>query len=144
MNTPVSDIMTPDPVSLHPSDSMLTVKELFHNHRFNHLPVVNSEHELVGMISKSDFYHLTMGIVHNKEEDEAENELLKGVKVEDIMIKGIAKIDPTDTIGVATEIFLENLFHALPIVDGKKLIGIVTCFDILKHQFKLAYPTQDI
>ena len=54
----------------------------------------------------------------------------------------IATLEPSSKIGTAAEVFLENLFHALPIVDDGKLVGIITSFDVLKYSFQKAYPNQ--
>ena len=53
--------------------------------------------------------------------------------VKDIMTKRLAKLEPTDKINVALEVFKENLFHALPVVEGDKIVGIVSTFDIIKR-----------
>jgi acetoin utilization protein AcuB len=49
------------------------------------------------------------------------------------MTTGIAKLEPTDKINVAMEIFKENLFHAIPVVLDEKLVGIITTYDILSN-----------
>ena len=53
-------------------------------------------------------------------------------KVEDIMTKGIASLESTDRINVALQVFSENLFHAIPVVDDGELVGMLTTFDIIK------------
>jgi CBS domain-containing protein len=56
----------------------------------------------------------------------------------------VATLEPQDKIGSAAELFLENLFHAVPIVKDDELQGIVTSFDIIKYTFHKEYPTQEI
>jgi predicted transcriptional regulator len=41
------------------------------------------------------------------------------------------QLDPDDTVGLAADIFLVNRFHALPVVDGVDLVGIVTSHDLI-------------
>ena len=50
------------------------------------------------------------------------------------MTKGLAKLTPDQRINVALEIFLENRFHAIPVVEEQsgELIGIITTFDVIK------------
>ena len=50
----------------------------------------------------------------------------------DIMTGGVAKVEPTDTVGTAASLFMLNRFHALPVVQGKKIVGIVTTLDLIK------------
>ena len=60
------------------------------------------------------------------------------------MTKHVATLEPEDKVGSAAELFLENLFHAVPIVKNNELKGIVTSFDIIKYTFNKEYPTQAI
>ncbi|MEZ4980721.1 MAG: CBS domain-containing protein [Saprospiraceae bacterium] len=48
----------------------------------------------------------------------------------------IVNLRPEDPASFAARIFGENLFHALPIVESGKLVGIVTTFDLLKMAFR--------
>jgi len=60
------------------------------------------------------------------------------------MTKHVATLEPEDKVGSAAELFLENLFHAVPIVKDGVLQGIVTSFDVIKYEFHKEYPTQDL
>jgi len=51
----------------------------------------------------------------------------------------LVKIEPDDKVGTAAELFLDNRFHALPVVAEGKLVGLVTTFDMLKYEFKKEY-----
>lgn len=46
------------------------------------------------------------------------------------------KLEPEDKIGTAAELFLDNRFHALPVVSDGYLVGLVTTFDVLRYEFK--------
>ncbi len=56
---------------------------------------------------------------------------LNNYNVEVIMTRGVGKLEPTDRINVALDIFAKNLFRALPVVEDDKLVGIVTVDDII-------------
>jgi Predicted transcriptional regulator, contains C-terminal CBS domains len=58
---------------------------------------------------------------------------LRAFKANDIMTSGLATMEPDEKINIALEVFKENLFHAIPIVEAGKLVGIVTTFDIIVH-----------
>jgi acetoin utilization protein AcuB len=49
------------------------------------------------------------------------------------MTEGVAKLEPYQRVNVALDLFKMNLFHALPVVENDRIIGIVTTFDIIKH-----------
>ena len=56
------------------------------------------------------------------------------------MTTKLATLEPSDKVGSAAEIFLEHLFHAVPIVKDGELVGIITSFDVMKYEFRKAYP----
>lgn len=128
---PVSNFMTRKLVTVVPSDPMTVVKEIFDTQRIHHLPVVKFR-TLVGMISKSDFLHFLHGMESSPAENEKEKSRLANYKVEDVMTTGIASLESTERLNVALQVFAENLFHAIPILENGELAGILTTFDIIK------------
>lgn len=129
---PISTIMTHDPITLHPKDTLTEVVKVFDNHNFHHIPVVQGG-RLVGMVSKTDLLHFRKGFSTNRVDDFNEMMRLQSHCVEDIMTKGLAKLEETDRINVAVEVFKHNFLHALPVVDGERLVGIVSTHDIIRH-----------
>ena len=129
---PVKTIMTSDLLTVSENDPLSRLKEIFEAHRFHHVPVTNGE-ELVGMISKTDFLFFTKGYLKSKIGQDFENIRLNTHEVKEIMTTGVATLDVNDKVNVALEVFKENLFHALPILEEGKLAGIVTTFDIIKN-----------
>ena len=59
------------------------------------------------------------------------------ITLADIMKKDVITIDPSKTIEDAVDIMVENKIKKLPVVDGDKLIGIITASDIAVLQPKL-------
>jgi len=128
---PVSSMMTTEVKTVEPEDTMKKVEQVFRENRIHHIPVVE-EGKLLGIVSKSDYLFFKRGFNDQTTDNRIDEFRLKIRKVKDIMTKGIAKLETADRIGVALEIFKENLFHAIPIVDDGKLEGIITTFDIIK------------
>jgi acetoin utilization protein AcuB len=62
-----------------------------------------------------------------------EKSRLQNYTAEDIMTTGIATLESTERINVALQVFAENLFHAIPVVDNGELVGMLTTFDIIRH-----------
>ena len=129
---PVSSIMSTDLVTVHPDDSMKRVEELFKRHKIHHLPVIDSG-KLVGMVSKSDYLFFKRGFNDQTTDERLDLFRLKVWKVSNVMTKGLAKMEPTDRINVALDVLEKNIFHAIPIVDEDKLVGIVTSLDVIRH-----------
>ena len=135
MNTlaPISTIMSTNLITVNPGDKLAVVKEKLDNNNIHHLPVVRFR-EIVGIISKTDLLSFLKGARNT--EGNAESYLndirLKNYTAEEIMTTGLAKLESTDRLNVAIEVFKENLFHAIPIVDDGALVGILTVHDIIK------------
>lgn len=129
---PISSIMTKDVINVHPEDTLKEVDDMFKVHSFHHLPVVKQD-KLVGMVSKSDFLFFKRGFNDNNLDAKVDLFRLKTHKVKDIMITRLAKLEPSDKINVALEVFKENLFHALPVVENGRIVGMLTTFDIINH-----------
>ncbi len=127
---PVSTIMTTDLITVSPNDPITTVKTIFDKNRIHHIPVID-QGKLVGIISKTDLLYFLRG-VSSIYQDFLNNVNMQQHKVSDLMTKGIAKVGPNDKISVVVEVFKENLFHAVPVVEEERLVGIVTTFDLIK------------
>lgn len=131
MNETVAQIMATNLITVAPDDNLEHVRELLLNHHIQHIPVVEGK-RLVGMISSYDLVKIG-----------ADLKDYSNTKVVDVMTTRLAKIEPTDKIGTAAEIFMEHLFHAVPVVNDGELVGLVTTFDILKYEYNKEYPTNN-
>ena len=123
--------MTSRLITVKPKDKLTAVKEIFDQNKIHHIPVVRFK-EIVGIISKSDFLHFLRGFQRNEEDRFVNEARLRVYNAEDIMTSGIAKVTPDDRINVVLDIFLENRFHAIPVIDKGDLVGIVTSFDVIR------------
>lgn len=128
---PVKSIMTTKLLTVNPKDKLMMVKEIFDTNNIHHVPVVRYK-EIVGLISKVDFMHFIRGFNSNAEDRFVNEARLRAYNAEDIMTKNLATVTPEDRINVAIEIFKENLFHALPVVEDNELVGIVTTLDVIR------------
>jgi len=128
---PVKSIMSTHLITVAPSDKLSIVKDIFDDHNIHHIPVVRYK-ELIGIISKTDFLHFLQGFSPNQEDRFVNYARLRSYAAEEIMTKGLAKLNPNDRINIALEIFMVNRFHAIPVVENDDLVGIVTTYDIIK------------
>jgi acetoin utilization protein AcuB len=129
--SPISTIMTKKLLTVNPEDNLATVREIFTQNNVHHVPVVRYK-KLEGIISKSDFLHFLHGFKGSDMDRFIDETRLRAWKAEEIMTKGLAKVDSSEPIRTVLEVFLVNRFHAIPVVDGEELVGIVTTFDIIK------------
>lgn len=132
MLDPVSVIMTHNPLTVRVDESLSAVAKIFGTHKIHHIPVVENG-ELVGMISKSDFLFFKRGFSDTESDKALEEVRMNNYTARDIMTRKLAKLEPSDKINVAVEVFKENLFHGIPVVENNKIVGIVTTYDIIKR-----------
>lgn len=138
-NIKVETLMTKKVKTVNPFDLMTVVSDIFAMNKFNHIPVINEEEQLAGMISRKDFNKvLTTFSIFNIARAEADNRRIqKSIMVKDVMSKIVIHLHPNDPISMAFEIFKENLIHALPVMDdNNRIIGIITTFDLLNYAFE--------
>jgi acetoin utilization protein AcuB len=135
-DTPVSDIMTRYLVTVTPNTTLDKVNELFSQQVFHHLPVVEQE-RLVGIISRSDLDRVSrcIDLFQSKANTLYNEKLYKSLLAEEIMTPNATVIAPDDSIGYAAVLFAQNKYHALPVVDGEKLVGLITTFDMIDFAF---------
>jgi CBS domain-containing protein len=132
---PVSSLMTSKLVTVAPGDPISMIKSIFEQQRIHHILVVRHK-TLLGIISKADY----LQFIRNADmtfTDTAGNTdshpAYLNYKVEEIMTTGIATLESTDRINVALQVFAENRFHAIPVVDEGEVVGIITTYDIIKQ-----------
>jgi CBS domain-containing protein len=132
--TPVSQIMSSRLVTVESDDRLQKIRQIFEEYGFHHIPVMDMG-KLVGIISKADFYRVshTLSFTLNGREHVHCDDHVYTAK--DIMTQYPMQLDPDDTVGLAADIFLANRFHALPVVEGEDLVGIVTSHDLIAYAF---------
>lgn len=131
---PVSEIMTKNVITVSPKDNLLNVKHIFDRHNIHHIPVVN-EGQVVGIISKSDYYKVTPGLYFDAT---SQDDFYERISVNEVMVSKFAKVEESERIDVVALILNENKFHAVPIVsETNELRGIVTSFDLIQNAYKI-------
>ncbi|MFI5391666.1 MAG: CBS domain-containing protein [Bacteriovoracales bacterium] len=120
----VSDIMSENPFCLNEHDEISLLDEVMELEKVHHVPIINNENEVVGILTHRDFLSL---LISAKKEN-----LKKKVKVSEVMKKDIQTIENSDSLILAAERFYKNRTGSLLVVKKKKLVGIITPFDLLK------------
>lgn len=134
-NVPVSEIMSKNIIKLNLSDELTKAEELFKKHKIRHIPVV-SDNNIVGMLSYTDLLRVSYADAVEEEADNVESIVFNMFTVRQVMAKEIIIISPTTTIKETAEILSNKEFHALPVCEGKVLVGIVTTTDLIKYLLK--------
>ena len=135
MNRPVRDVMTLEVISVAPNAPIEQVVQLFQKHAFHHLPVTE-EGRLRGIISKIDLLDFYEDISHWIDNKDQTRYMMTNTMASEVMTESPVTINADDTIEYAAGIFKENYFHALPVVEGENLVGVLTTYDIICYAFK--------
>jgi len=129
---PVSGIMTRRIASVKPEDNMEHVRQIFEQHGFHHIPVVEGS-KLAGIVSYTDYLRVISDYFSTSEGNSASKKLLHSLTVKEMMTQNPVCLRPDDTVETALGVFRMHPFHALPVTeDDGKLVGILTTFDVMK------------
>lgn len=126
----IRDVMTPNPVAVAPSASVLTARRLMARHGIRHLPVVVGG-TLVGIVSDRDLR------VGDKALADAlttlRSDLVSGRyrAVEAVMTRPVQTIEPDAAINEAAHRMRTLKISALPVVADGRLVGILSTDDLL-------------
>ena len=132
---PISMIMTSPVVTLKKNDNLEKAEKLFKKHHIRHIPVV-TEDVVVGMLSYTDLLRLSFADVTDNVDEDADALVYNMFTIKQVMKKNIITVSSSNSIKEVAEILATKEFHALPVVDNNKLVGIVTTTDLITYLLK--------
>lgn len=129
---PVSAIMTKDVITLNHTDDLETAERLFKSKKIRHIPVVSGD-AIIGMLSYTDLLRISFADATDDDDDSVESVVYNMFTIEQVMASNLVKVSSNVTIKEVAEILAKKEFHALPVVDDEKLVGIVTTTDLINY-----------
>jgi CBS domain-containing protein len=119
---------------VYPDTLMSEVADIFESTDFHHIPVLDEEGSILGIISEVDYRQLQDHFTRLRFKDfkERNEKFLNTLTAEEVMTKNPSCIHHESSISTVIQVFKENLFHALPVIRGGQCIGIITTHDILQ------------
>ena len=130
--TPISEIMTKKVITLSQADDPETAEKLFKTKNIRHIPVVSGEN-IVGMLSYTDLLRISFADAVDEDESYVDAVVYNMFTIEQVMAKNLISVSPQTTIKEVAEILSKREFHALPVVENDKLVGIVTTTDLINY-----------
>ena len=125
----VVDVMTRDPLTVSPAETIGQAEEIMTDNRFRQLPVVQ-DGDLVGIVTDRDVRSFLSGSLLTNPEA---REKALNTKVREIMTTEPLTLSPEDDLQEAVELFIEEKIGGMPVVDETEgLVGIVTYVDLLR------------
>ena len=133
----VSKIMTRNPVFTYPELSLSEARSLMDREQISHLPVMNKNNELIGLVTKVDLIKAAPSSATSLDMYEI-SYLLSKLKVDKVMVKNVITVQENEVIEEAARIMADQGIGCLPVMKGSLLVGIVTDTDIF-HFFINAF-----
>jgi acetoin utilization protein AcuB len=125
----VNEVMNKKVITCHPDEQVAGILNKLRLLKISGLPVV-VKGKLVGLLSRTDIVNYLS--IEPGEGGDAECVERYGATVKEIMITGVVTVDPSFTIEEAAKKMVEHDINLLPVVEGEKVVGIVTRGDIIK------------
>ena len=129
---PISTIMTTNVITLNNNDTLETAEKLFKKHKIRHVPVVSGQ-TIKGMLSYTDLLRISFADAVDEDTDTVDTVVYNMFDIEQVMAKNLVSVSSTTTIKEVAEVLASKEFHALPVIDDNKLVGIVTTTDLIKY-----------
>ncbi|TSA00644.1 MAG: CBS domain-containing protein [Deltaproteobacteria bacterium] len=115
-------------VTITPGATLEEAARLLKTHRIHHLPVVGEGGRLEGIVSDTDLRNATLdGMFGGADGGDSGRPVTAG----EIMTRDVVTLSPGDTLDDAILVLTHERIGALPVVEGERLVGIVTKADIL-------------
>jgi CBS domain-containing protein len=111
------EIMSTRVVTIGPKEAATEAWTRMRRHRIRHLVVMEAT-RLVGVLSERD-----LG-------GRAGDNIRRGRRVQDLMTPHVASAAPETTVREASDLMRKRLIGSLPVLDGDRLVGIVTATDV--------------
>lgn len=122
--------MTKEVITLNKADNLDTAEILFKKNKIRHIPVVDQK-EIIGMLSYTDLLRISFADAVDEYEQDVDTIVYNMFTIEQVMAKNLISVNPSTSIKEVAEILSKREFHALPVVDNNKLVGIVTTTDLI-------------
>jgi CBS domain-containing protein len=146
----VADIMTKDVVTVSRETTVRELARIFESRHFGSLPVVDETGSLTGIVTASDLIEqgrslhiptvisLFDWVIPLGGERSLERELQKmtAQTAGEICSSQVVTVAPSDPVSTAADTMSTHKLHALPVVDGTKLVGMVSRIDIIRNVIK--------
>jgi CBS domain-containing membrane protein len=133
----VGDIMTKQVVALQYDHSVHLASSLMHMKHIRHLPVIDASSQLVGIVTHRDLVGAQAHLLARGDRESL------SVPVAQVMRTQVWSVHPDTPVLEAARIMHDHKFGCLPVLDGRRVVGIVTEADLLATLLKLLETRRD-
>jgi len=121
----VADVMTRDVVTVDPNDQLAVAEDVMRLARFRHMPVVDEDGELVGLVSSRDLFHnaLLKALGYGTH---AKQNAMETTRVKEAMTSPVVTTTPETPLSAAAKVMRDKKLGCLVVVENQKIVGILT------------------
>jgi CBS domain-containing membrane protein len=132
--------MTERVYCVRPNDDVVRLVDLMDEIHVRHVPVVDDDFVVVGLVSQRD---LVREVLHGMRDLplSAMRQLMRRRIVRSIMTTDLETVEANTSIEEAGQVMLDNKLGCLPVVEGDRLVGILTEADFVKFTVEQARRT---
>lgn len=127
----IRHVMTANVHTVTADQKLLAADELMHSLRVRHLPVVDRQGHLVGILSDRDVLRASVSAIETRIANYERRQHLTQVTTGDVMSSPTHVAAPETTVRQAAATMRTFHIDCLPVVDHGRLMGIVTTYDLL-------------
>lgn len=127
----VRDRMTAKPVTITTDTSLRDALDIVRSNPFRHLPVVDDDGKLVGIVTEKDLVYAAPTSTTTMSIFEV-NYILSRMHVDRVMKTRVITVGPDLPIEEAARVMIDHRIGCLPVVVGDKLLGIISDTDIFR------------
>jgi acetoin utilization protein AcuB len=125
----VGQVMSADPVTLGPEDTLMHAVEVMRRKGIRRIPIVVAD-TLVGLLAEGDLKRAQPSALSDSQEEF--NRVMEGTPVSRIMIQSPVTVGEDALLTDAAQTLHNTKFGALPVLRGGRLVGILTDTDLLR------------
>ena len=130
----VKEVMVKEVATLDVNDELSLANDIMRLGRIRHLPVVDGA-RLLGIVSERDLFRSSLAQALGYG-GQASRELMKTLRIKDIMVREPVTISPEMDLWQAVKIMVDKKIGCLPVVDHDRLVGLITETDIMLQYLK--------
>ena len=130
-NLLVKDVMTKEVATLDRNEKLAVADDVMRLGRIRHLPVIDEDGDLAGIVSQRDLFHsgLLRALGFGSHAKDRAMDLLV---LKEAMKTEVVTVAPSAPLTEAAQTMLERKIGCLVVVEGKKIVGILTEGDFVK------------
>jgi CBS domain-containing protein len=136
MSTRVADVMASNPVAVRANASFKEIAARLREQHAAAFPVLDTDDNVIGVVSEADLLPkeaLEAGHEgHRGRRHHTERGKAVGLTAADIMSRPPVTIGPFDLVSRAAHVMYDHKLSCLPVVDGGRLVGVITRADVLR------------